>query len=294
MRPLLVCGTSNVETVLHLGGETLPPVGGVFPDSLGLNVSGVGANLAFGLNRLGSPVRLLTLAADDPAGKFVRLGFDGIDACFAPTRVTPHTLALVRPDGTHTFYRDPGDTPDDPAPVTEFSNLLPGCVAALMTNVGWTRGLLPLARRAGLPILTDVQNIAALDNPYDAPYFAAADVLMLSAERLTDRAAFLRELLNRSQARLIVAGLGHEGALLLERGMDSLHHQPAFPVQTAHQGGAGDALAAAFAHFLFTRTLEPREALRLACAAAALKLRTSGSGSGHATEVEVLEYAQNP
>lgn len=234
-------------------------------------------------------MKLLTLAADDPAGKLVRLSFGGIDATFAPTRVTPQTLALVRPGGTHTFYRDPGDTPDDVAPVAEFSNLLPGCVAAVMTNVGWTRGLLPVARQAGLPILTDVQDIAALDNPYDAPYFAAADVLMLSAERLKDRTAFLQELLNRSQARLIVAGLGREGALLLERGTGSLHHQPAFPVQTVHQGGAGDALAAAFAHFLFTRAAEPRECLRLACAAA-FKLRTSGSGSGHATEAEVMEH----
>ncbi|QLG13274.1 carbohydrate kinase family protein (plasmid) [Deinococcus sp. D7000] len=288
MRPLLVCGTVNVETVFALKDDMLPSGGGVFRDALHMNVSGVGANLTYGLQRLGSPVRLLTLAATDPAGAFVRSRFNGVEAHFVTTRVTPQTLALVRPDGRHTFYRDPGDTPDAPAPTAEFSSLLPGCAAVLMTNVGWTRDLLPVARQAALPMLTDVQNIAALDSPYDAPYFAAADVLLLSAERLTNPAAFARELLNRSSARLIVAGLGHEGALLLERGSDQLHHQAAFPVQAVHQGGAGDALAAAFAHFLFTAGLEPRRALHLACAAAAFKLQTFGSGCGHATEAEVM------
>ncbi|CAM3681833.1 Sugar or nucleoside kinase, ribokinase family [Deinococcus saxicola] len=291
MRPLLVCGTANVETVFRLGGEELPTAGGVFPDALSLNVSGVGVNLALGLRRLGSPVNLLTLAADDPAGELVRARLGGIETRFVPTRVTPQTLALVRPDGTHTFYRNPGATADAPAPITEFLEMLPGCPAALLTNVGWTRELLPLARRAGVPILTDVQSIAGLDNPYDAPYFAAADVLLLSAEHLSDPAALMRGLLNRSPARLVMAGLGEAGALLLERAVDGFHHQPAFPVQAVHRGGAGDALAAAFAHFSFTRGRSAREALRLACAAAALKLRGGGSGTGHASEEEVLELA---
>lgn len=293
MRPLLVCGTVNVETVFGLEDAMLPSGGGVFRDALHLNVSGVGANLVFGLQRLGSPVRLLTLAAPDPAGEFVRSRFGGVDAQFVATRITPQTLALVRPDGTHTFYRDPGDTPEAPSPTAEFSTLLPGCAAVLMTNVGWTRDLLPVARSAAVPILTDVQNIAALDHLYDAPYLAAANVLLLSAERLTNPAAFVRELLHRSSARWIVAGLGREGALLLERGSDHIHHQAAFPVQAVHQGGAGDALAAAFAHFLFTADLEPRRALHLACAAAALKLQTFGSGCGHATEAEVMAYVES-
>ncbi|CAM3460840.1 hypothetical protein DESA109040_13475 [Deinococcus saxicola] len=70
VRPLLICGTVNVETVFALEDEMLPSGGGVFHDALHLNVSGVGANLAYGLQRLGSPVRLLTLAATDPAGEF--------------------------------------------------------------------------------------------------------------------------------------------------------------------------------------------------------------------------------
>ncbi len=291
MRPLLVCGTANVETVFRLGGKELPTAGGVFPDALSLNVSGVGMNLARGLSRLGSPTRLLTLAADDPAGELVRARLGGVETRFVPTRSTPQTLALVRPDRMHTFYRDPGDTPEAPAPAAEFLEMLPGCAAALLTNVGWTCELLPVAQRAGAAILTDLQDIDGLDNPYDVPYFAAADVLLLSAERLAAPAELLYELMNRSRAALLVAGLGQEGALLLERGVDGVQHQPAFPVQAVHQGGAGDALAAAFAHFSFTRRRSAREALRLACAAAALKLRGWGSGTGHASEEEVMELA---
>ncbi len=132
-----------------------------------------------------------------------------------------------------------------------------------------------------------------MNTPYDQPYLDAADVLLLSAARLSDPAAFLLALRQRCRTEVIVAGLGEDGALLLERGSPGVHHQPAFPVQTTHRGGAGDALAAAFAHFLFTREREPRDALWLACAAAALKLRGTGSGEGHATETEVLALTES-
>ncbi|MDV6372995.1 hypothetical protein [Deinococcus arenicola] len=89
MRPLLVCGTANAEMVLRLKGKILPTAEGVFSNALGLNVSGVGVNLARGLERLGSPVRLLTLTAHDPVGALVRASLGGIQTRFALTRATP-------------------------------------------------------------------------------------------------------------------------------------------------------------------------------------------------------------
>lgn len=288
---LLVCGNANVETVFHLTGEGLPVEGGFFSHQLGLNVSGVGTNLTRALVALGSPVRFLTFAADDDAGQLVRASFPDVDTHFAPTLSTPQSLTLVRPDGRHTFYRDLKDTPQADAPFEEFRVALKDCAAALLTNIGWTREFLPVARAAGVPILTDVQDIHDLSHPYDAPYFAYADVLFLSAARLGDPSEVLRELAQLTPAKVIVAGLADKGALLLERGQD-IHYQPALPVQAVHHGGAGDTLAAAFAHFSFTRGLPAREALRRSCAAAALKLRTSGSGKGHPGEDEVLQFAR--
>ena len=290
--PLLVCGQVNVETVFRLPASGLPPEGGFFPGALRLGVSGVGANLARALTRLGSPVRLLTFAGEDEAGRLVRAAFADVDARFLPASATPQSLALVSADGAHAFYRDLKGLEDAPAPLEAARALLPGCAAALMTNVGWTRELLPLARAARVPILTDVQDLRGLDNPYDAPYFAAADVLLLSAAHLPDPAALLRALPGRSPARVLIAGLGVGGALLLERGGE-VSHQPAFPAGASFAGGAGDTLAAAFAHFHFTRALPPPEALRLACAAAALKLRGEGSGQGHPSEEETRAFARS-
>lgn len=290
---LLVCGNVNVETVFHLAEETLPVQGGFFPHQLSLNVSGVGANLTRALTALGSQVRLLSFAAHDEAGKLIRTSFSqmSVEAHFAATGHTPLSLALVGPDGQHTFHRDLKDTPQAAAPVHAFESLCSGCSATILTNIGWTRDLLPIARAASLPILVDVQDIPGPDDPYNAPYFAAADVLFLSAARLRDPAATLRELSTRFPARLLVAGLGEQGALLLERGQD-VQHQPAFPVDAVYYGGAGDTLAAGFAHFFFTRQMSAPQALRLACAAAALKLRIRGSGQGHPTEAEVLQFAR--
>ena len=265
----------------------LPNAGELLPHALNLNVSGVGANLARGLTRLGSSVRLLTALGDDPAGRLVRAELLEIDLHVFSAASTAQTLALVQPGGEHTFYRDGKGNHDLPAPCEVFRALLPDSAAALLTNIGWTRGLLPLARAAGIPIVTDVHDLTGLDHPYDQPYFEAADVLMLSAARLADPAAFVQALADRTRATLIVAGLGEAGALLYERGVGGVHHQPAFTVEAVHRGGAGDALTAAMAHFLYNRMVLPREALRLACAAAALKLHGTGSGEGHATEAEV-------
>ena len=226
----------------------------------------------------------------DEAGKLVRNAFPGVDVHFAPTASTPQSLAVVRQDGQHSFYRDLKDTPQAPAPVEVFRSALNGCAAALLTNIGWTRELLPVARAAGVPIVTDVQDIHDLSNRYDAPYFAHADVLFLSAAHLRDPAGTLRELAGLSPARLLITGLGESGALLLERGRE-VHWQPAFAVEAKLRGGAGDALAGAFAHFYFTRQQPAREALRLACAAAALKLCAPGSGQGHPTEEDVLAFS---
>ncbi|THF88896.1 carbohydrate kinase family protein [Deinococcus sp. KSM4-11] len=290
-RPLLVCGNANLETVLGLEGEFLPVQGDAVTDRLSVNVSGVGVNLVRGLSRLGSPVRFVTLLGNDVAGRTVRQELDGIEWHAMPVRATAQTLALVRPDGRHTFYRDIKGNEQADTPVAAFRAALPGCGAALLTNIGWTRDLLPVARAAGVPIQTDVHEISSVDAPYDQPYLDAADVLLFSAARLTDPAGFLLALRECCRAHVIIAGLGEGGALLLERGADRVHHQPAFRVVATHRGGAGDALAAAFAHFLFTRGHDPREALRLACAAAALKLRGKGSGEGHATEAEVRALA---
>ncbi|NTY02516.1 carbohydrate kinase family protein [Deinococcus sp. JMULE3] len=292
--PLLVCGHANVETVLRLDAPALDPAGSVIPDGLSLNVSGVGVNLLRGLVALGSAARLLTRLGDDVAGRTVRAELRAHDLRVVPARATAQTLAVTRPDGTHVFHRDPKDHADAPAPHDAFRAALPGCRAALMTNIGWTRDLLPAARAAGVTILTDVQELTAPDHAYDQPYLRAADVLLLSAARLPDPAAALRALGARARADVIVAGLGGVGALLWTRDTDEMHHQPTFPVPVRHAGGAGDALSAAFAHFLFTRGLPPQEALRLACAAAALKLRGAGSGEGHATEPEVRALAGGP
>ena len=292
MPPLLVCGNVNLESVFCLEGELLPPQGGFFPHSMTLNVSGVGANLALALKNLGSPVRLLTFGADDLCGKVVRAALEGIEVCFSPSSATPQSLALVRPDGSRTFYRDLKDTMGTAAPTTDFLNLITGCAAVLMTNINWTRPLLPLALEVGLPILTDVQDLRDLHNPYDQDYFRAADLLFLSAEHLEDPATVMESVLERFPARLVVAGWGQRGALLLERGGE-LYHQPAFPVGVLSTGGAGDTLAASFAHFYFSRGKSAPQSLRLACAAAALKVRAIGSGQGHPDEEAVLRFVNS-
>lgn len=170
-----------------------------------------------------------------------RSALEGIEVRFAASSATPQSLALVRPEGSRTFYRDLKDTLEVPSPSTDFVEFSAGCMAVLMSNVTWTCALLPLALEAGLPILTDVHDIQGLNNPCAQDYFRAATLLFFSAERLEDLVTTLHTLLERFSMRLVVAGLGSRGALLLERGGE-VRHQTAFPVNVLSTGGAGDAL----------------------------------------------------
>ncbi|UQN05714.1 carbohydrate kinase family protein [Deinococcus sp. QL22] len=131
--------------------------------------------------------------------------------------------------------------------------------------VCWTRPLLPLAREAGVPIVTDLQATPGPAHPYDQPFLAHADVLLLSAEYLTmPPLDALRAYRQRCDPAIIVISLGAEGALMSERGQ-APHHQLVVPTRpVVSTNGAGDTLLSAFVWAYFGG-YSAREALRLAC-----------------------------
>ncbi|WP_064014380.1 carbohydrate kinase family protein [Deinococcus puniceus] len=164
---------------------------------------------------------------------------------------------------------------------------LAGADVAVLTNVGWTRPLLPVARTVGVQIVTDLQATPGPAHPYDQPFLAHADVLFLSAERLTvPPLDALRDYRERSDPAVIVISLGADGALMSERGQPP-HHQPAvFTRPIISTNGAGDALLSAFAWAYFSGQ-STREALRMACTFASWKCGEMGGAAGHLSGKEL-------
>lgn len=135
--------------------------------------------------------------------------------------------------------------------------------------------------------MTDLQATPDPAHPHDQPFLAHADVLFLSAERLTvSPAEALQGYRAVCDPAVIVVSLGAQGALLSERGQVP-HLQPAVTTRpVVSTNGAGDALLSAFVWAYFGGQ-SAREALRLACTFAAWKCGEAGGAAGHLSGKEL-------
>ena len=95
-----------------------------------------------------------------------------------------------------------------------FTRAIQGCRAAVMTNVGFSRPLLPLAKAASGTVATDLQTASEGSKEYDADFLSAADVVFVSHEKLPVAPKdFVSSIWERSVARVAVVGMGAAGAL---------------------------------------------------------------------------------
>ncbi|MFB9993990.1 carbohydrate kinase family protein [Deinococcus oregonensis] len=287
---VLVAGNANAELHLQAPAFPLPNAENTaYPHGLTLGVSGVGWNVAHALARLGADPSLSTFAGHDPAGEMLQaaLARAGIRSGVQVATGTPLSLVISGPDGQRQIHRDLKGTEDLGADPEACRVALAGADAAVLTTVGWTRPLLPLAQAAGIPIVTDLQATVSPAHPYDQPFLAHANVLFLSAERLIVSAT---EALQTYRATydpsVIIISLGAQGALLSERGQVP-HYQPAVKTRpVVSTNGAGDALLSAFVWAYFGGR-SARAALRLACTFASWTCGEAGGAAGHLSGKEL-------
>jgi sugar/nucleoside kinase (ribokinase family) len=292
---VLVAGNTNAELLLQTPVLPLPDAENTaYPHGLTLGVSGVGFNTAHALAQLGAEAGLFTFAANDPAGEVARVALAraGIRSWVQEVPGTPLSLVLSGPDGGRQIHRDLKGTEHLEADPEAFRAALAGAEVAVLTNVGWTRPLLPLARAAGVQIVTDLQATPGPAHPYDQVFLTCADVLFLSAECLTlpplNALLAYRE---RCDPAILVISLGAGGVLMSERGQPP-HHQPAVPTRpVTSTNGAGDALLSAFV-WAFFGGRSAREALRLACTFASWKCGGVGGAAGHLSGKELSELCR--
>jgi len=293
---VLVAGLLNLETSAPVAGFPLDYAPARYPDGIAAVVSGVGWNLALALHTLGTPVRLLGFAGDDPAGRVVRAIVDasGIDATLLPCPRTPQSVILHDETGRRAILTDTAGTPDLGVPVAAFDAAVAGCDTVILSNIDWTRPLLTRARHAGVPVVTDLHAVAGLDNPYDADYLDHADVLFLSGEHLPEPPErFAARVLERSGAQIVVIGLGAGGALLARRGLEPLRVRAPRLRPVVSTTGAGDALLAGFVHF-HRRLGDPAEALERAVVFASWKVGARSGAEGFIDGAAVERLAAGP
>jgi sugar/nucleoside kinase (ribokinase family) len=235
----------------------------------GVRVAGVGYNVAAALAALGDEVRLATFGGGgDLLGGVVELelrarGLHG--PWVVAGQNTPRSLVLHEPGGERMICTDLRGLPQAVYPPVVFAEALQSADWAVITNIGFARPLLAVARDGGVPVAADVQAIDDLDDDYNRDWMAAAQVLFCSHERLpVPPARWVSMVQERYPAPVVVVGCGAGGALLGVRDSGEIRHVPAVaPRGVTSTAGAGDALAAGFMH-VYAATGDPHAAIEQA------------------------------
>lgn len=237
MPPILVAGPTSWNTIVQVG--TLPQ-----SDSPTIFATGHRVTLggkALGLAQLGVDVLRRTVLGDDDAASRVR-------ATLAHPRLTLAATTVAGPTERHlNLMADGGkrlsiylDTPGDPGPVpAPVAAALASSPVAVIDFADHAHVLLPLARAAKVPTWCDLHDFDG-QSPFHRDFAEAADVVIVSADRLPDPRAFLAARI-AAGARWAVCTKGARGAVALGRDEGWLEAL-AVPVrEVADTNGAGDA-----------------------------------------------------
>lgn len=287
MATILVAGLINIETTLRVNGFPLEynPVNYPFW-GVKSTVSGVGYNISKALTVLGHEVRFTALVGQDDLGTqntLAALDSDHIspDYVLPILKNTPQSVILYDSSGRRQIHVDLKDIQETAYDEARFRTAFNGCALAVLCNINFSRPFLKIAKSAGIPIATDVHTIADLNDAYNRDYMAAADILFMSDESLPQPPqAWAETVMHELNTKIVVIGMGKQGALLALRSTGAISHFPAVQTrEVVNTIGAGDALFSAFLHG-YLQTRDPHLALQKAMVFASYKIGVSGAADG--------------
>jgi ribokinase len=280
--PLFLCvGDLDVDVMIEV--DRLPTRDGKVNGVVRQRApGGMAGNVAAGLARLGSRVRVLGRVGDDADGAFAVESLEqvGVDTSFV-TRLegvaTFSCISLLTPDGEKSLvklmtsaYRPEAND------VTEATHK--GVRHVHLTSIGdpaLCRRVVDAARSSGATASLDIERA---DCPEDAAVLLDAvegfDLIFCNAESR----AFVDAALKRPLAGLVAAvvtTLGADGAQV--ETAEGRIASPGFAPKIVDTTGAGDSFAAACLHARLAARLDWKDALRFANCAAALS--TTGLGA---------------
>ena len=276
MPRVLVNGPASWNTLIRLPALPEPRSQTLFASDHHDGLGGTSAGKALTLAALGVDVTLRTAIGDDREGALIRaaLAHPRISLVVQEVAASERHVNLLADDGSRvSLYLEL------PSPAGGTLPRLDGSDAAVVDLADHSRPVLDEARAAGVPIWCDVHDDDGVGD-YPRDFAAAADVLLVSAARLTDPRAYLEDAVARG-CRLAVCTDGAAGALALDA--DGWIEVPAAPVDdVVDTNGAGDAFLAG----LLSGTLDGlrvEDALARASAAGALAVTTRDLGAPKAT-----------
>lgn len=291
-----VSGLINIETTLKVRKFPIHyypidyPFFGIKSD-----VSGVAYNVGKALMTLGNEIQITSFIGEDEEGKRILSKLEderiGNQFIYRELKETPVTVALYDGEGRRQIYCDLKDIQEKNMDFAGLEAVIKDSDLVVLCNTNFNRPLLKEVKKTGKIIASDVHVISDIADEYNKEFMEYSDILFLSDEQLPCSAEeFIFELKEKYLSRIIVIGLGKEGALLYERSGDRICR-----LEAAHVGdvvntlGAGDALFSGFINY-YMKGYSAVEALTRAEIFAALKIRYNGAANGFSSEDTVEKY----
>jgi sugar/nucleoside kinase (ribokinase family) len=256
---IAVAGVVNVRTACCL--DTFPPAPGHWFDQHGISIrlSGTGWTITRLSQQFGASVTFATYVGMDELGQLALNGLARHDL-LGPTTLRceshPRSMVFHGRNGDKVSVTDLRTTPHLSFPGDVFASALGDREhdMAVLTNIGFTRPLIPVAESHGVPIATDLHVVDRVDSTYNRPWMAAAHIVACSHEALPMTAeAWVRAMWSRYGTEIVLVGCGAAGAVLGVRALGRIWHVPAvLPRGLTYVSGAGDALLASFVYHYLT------------------------------------------
>ncbi len=150
-----------------------------------------------------------------------------------------------------------------------------------------------IAKEENKIIATDVHVLGNLHDEYNKEFLENADILFLSHENIPyDTKQFICDLKDTYNSKIIVIGLGKNGAMMYVRAEDSLYKMDSVEVRPiVNTVGAGDALFSSFVYF-YSKGQDTITCLKKAQIFASYKIGENGASNGFLSEQGVNEIFQ--
>jgi sugar/nucleoside kinase (ribokinase family) len=256
-----VAGVINVRVARCCGSFPIPFVASSHdPGGISIRLSGTGWTVTRTLQQLGTEVTFATYVGADELGQVATLGLLRA-GLYGPATLAcdsqPRAMVLYDRDGGRAGTTDLRSTPDLEYPADTFRTAIdagPPVAMAVLSNIGFTRSLIPVVADRGIPIATDLHLVEWVDNRYNRDWLRAAHVLACSHEQLRGSpTAWIRAVWQTFGTEIVLVGCGADGVLLgIRRGRRIWHIPAVAPRGIRYTSGAGDTLLASFVHHYVT------------------------------------------
>lgn len=128
-----------------------------------------------------------------------------------PTKRNVSSVNLVFPDGRRKNFYDGRGQMDAEPDLERCRAWLRGRRVLHAQLENWCRRLLPLARRLGVLVSVDLQDVVTLDDPYRREFLDLADVVFFSTVNFPEPEAVVEGWLEKRPNRVVIGGMGARG-----------------------------------------------------------------------------------